>query len=55
MSKRSNLFFTCWTGLARQALRLRADQRGNVAIIMGLAMVPIVGVLEWGSKSRTGI
>ena len=48
MSKRSNLFFTCWTVLARQALRLRADQRGNVAIIMGFAMVPIVGALGIG-------
>ena len=48
MSKHRNIFSLCWTALARQALRLGADRRGNVAIIMGLSMVPIVGALGLG-------
>jgi hypothetical protein len=48
MSKHGNIFSIHWATLARQALRLRADRRGNVTIILGLSMVPIVGVLGMG-------
>ena len=50
MSKHRNVFSVCWAALARQALRLGADRRGNVAMIMGLSMVPIVGAL--GTRVR---
>jgi hypothetical protein len=48
MSKHRNVFLVCWAALARQALRLGADRRGNVAMIMGLSLVPIVGALGLG-------
>src|ERR1700722_3580754 len=41
-------FLSCLAAVARQALRLGADRRGNVAMIMGLSMVPIVGALGLG-------
>jgi Flp pilus assembly protein TadG len=48
MSKRANMFSASWVAVARQAMRLKADRRGNVAIIMGLSMVPMVGALGLG-------
>jgi Flp pilus assembly protein TadG len=48
MPKHRNVFSVCWAALARQALRLGVDRRGNVAMIMGLSLVPIVGALGLG-------
>jgi Flp pilus assembly protein TadG len=48
MATRGNTLFIFLARLARQALRLGADRRGNVAIIMGFAMVPLVGALGIG-------
>ena len=48
MPKHRNVFSVCWAAMARQALRLGADRCGNVAMIMGLSMVPIVGALGLG-------
>ncbi len=48
MSMLGNRFSVLWDAFVRQALRLRVDRRGNVAIIMGFAMVPIVGALGIG-------
>jgi Flp pilus assembly protein TadG len=34
--------------VGRNAIRLRADRRGNVALIAGLLMVPLVGAMGIG-------
>jgi Flp pilus assembly protein TadG len=34
--------------VSREAVRLRADRRGNVALMAGLLMVPLVGAMGVG-------
>jgi Flp pilus assembly protein TadG len=48
MSRVANRLWGCWAALARQALRLGGDKGGNVAIVMGFAMIPIVGAMGAG-------
>jgi Flp pilus assembly protein TadG len=48
MSKLRKVFSFSWTALVRHAVRFKVDRRGNVAMIMGLSMVPIVGALGLG-------
>jgi hypothetical protein len=48
MSMQRSRFLASWAALARQMVRFRADRRGNVAMVMGLSMVPIVGALGLG-------
>ena len=48
MTTISNFALNCLTTIARNLVRLGADRRGNVAIMMGLLMVPIVGAMGLG-------
>jgi Flp pilus assembly protein TadG len=48
MSKAVNVLRICSAALARQLHLLGGDRRGNVAIVMGFAMIPIVGAMGIG-------
>ena len=48
MIKSQNWVLVFAASVARRLIRLRRDQRGNVGIIMGFALVPLIGAMGLG-------
>ncbi len=48
MAKVGNRASDCLARITRHLIWLRADQRGNVAMMMGLLMVPVIGAMGVG-------
>ena len=48
MAKVGNRALVCLAAITRHLIWLPADQRGNVAIMMGLLMVPVIGAMGVG-------